>query len=135
MIRVVAGAVFDGRGRLLAAQKARGPRAGQWELPGGKVEDGESDADALRRELQEELGVDVAVHAFLTSVQHRYEDVHIELVVHRCTIVDGATPRAIEHAALQWVDLAGVEAALAWAAADHEVVLAVERVMRPGAAP
>ncbi|MCL2732926.1 MAG: NUDIX domain-containing protein, partial [Actinomycetia bacterium] len=56
---VVGGAVLD-RGRLLAARRTAPPElAGQWELPGGKVEPGERDEDALVRELREELGVTV----------------------------------------------------------------------------
>lgn len=58
---VVAGAlILDGA--LLVAQRERPPElAGRWELPGGKVDAGETDADALRRELREELGVEVVV--------------------------------------------------------------------------
>ncbi|MFF4244385.1 (deoxy)nucleoside triphosphate pyrophosphohydrolase [Streptomyces sp. NPDC001822] len=55
---VVAGAVFDG-GRLLAARRSAPPElAGRWELPGGKLEPGESGEQALVRELREELGVE-----------------------------------------------------------------------------
>ncbi|MEU3446058.1 (deoxy)nucleoside triphosphate pyrophosphohydrolase [Streptomyces thermolilacinus] len=55
---VVAGAVYD-RGRLLAARRSAPPElAGRWELPGGKVEPGESPRDALVRELREELGIE-----------------------------------------------------------------------------
>lgn len=55
---VVAGAVFD-RGRLLAARRSAPPElAGRWELPGGKVEPGESGEQALVRELREELGIE-----------------------------------------------------------------------------
>ena len=62
---VVAGALIVD-GALLVAQRARPPElAGLWELPGGKVAAGETDAQALARELREELGVDVAVGARL----------------------------------------------------------------------
>ncbi|WP_264001008.1 NUDIX domain-containing protein, partial [Mycolicibacterium gadium] len=58
---VVAGALISGA-TLLVAQRQRPPElAGLWELPGGKVATGESEADALARELREELGVDVVV--------------------------------------------------------------------------
>jgi 8-oxo-dGTP diphosphatase len=57
---VVGGALYDRRGRLLAARRSAPPElAGRWELPGGKLEPGESAAEALVRELREELGVEV----------------------------------------------------------------------------
>ncbi|MFW0786650.1 NUDIX domain-containing protein [Gordonia sp. CPCC 206044] len=100
---VVAGAVVDrARGTLLLARR-RYPAevAGLWELPGGKVEPGETPSDALRRELDEELGVVVTVGAKLRA------DVRLRpgltLIALRAEIVEGI-PRAAEHAALQWVD-------------------------------
>lgn len=60
---LVVGALIVSDGRLLAAQRAYPPEfAGQWELPGGKVEPGENLHDALRREIREELGIDVTLH-------------------------------------------------------------------------
>lgn len=59
-VRVVAGAVLDGD-RVLVARRRSGSGAGRWELPGGKVDAGESDEQALERELREELGLAVAV--------------------------------------------------------------------------
>jgi 8-oxo-dGTP diphosphatase len=57
-ITVVGAALFD-EGRLLAARRSAPPElAGRWELPGGKVEEGEAPEEALVRELREELGVD-----------------------------------------------------------------------------
>ena len=58
-LRVVAAAIFDDAGRVLIAQRPEGKHmAGWWEFPGGKVAYGESDAEALVRELREELGVE-----------------------------------------------------------------------------
>ncbi|WP_088943412.1 (deoxy)nucleoside triphosphate pyrophosphohydrolase [Rhodococcus sp. 1168] len=100
---VVAGAIVAD-GLLLLAQRARPPElAGLWELPGGKVEPGESDAQALMRELHEELGVDTAVGAQLAG------DVHIGagriLRAYRVELVAGS-PAPLEHSDLRWVDAA-----------------------------
>ncbi|MEE3852759.1 NUDIX domain-containing protein [Gordonia sp. LSe1-13] len=98
---VVAGAIVADR-RLLLAQRSYPPEvAGMWELPGGKAEPGESRESALRRELREELGVEVTVGAALKeSVALRHD---LVLVALRAHIEDG-TPRAVEHRAVRWVD-------------------------------
>ena len=123
---VVAGAWLR-EGRLLAAKRPKHKElAGMWELPGGKVEPGESDSEALVRELHEELGVNVTVRAALDVrvVHHRRA---IEL---RTYWVDSPDePQALEHDELRWVD-AVASADLDWGPADRaiaeRVFLAVE---------
>ncbi|MBY4214581.1 (deoxy)nucleoside triphosphate pyrophosphohydrolase [Rhodococcus fascians] len=100
---VVAAALIDD-GRLLLAQRTRPPElAGRWELPGGKVEPGESEDAALARELLEELGVECSIGAALSG------DVELSggmvLRAYRASIVSG-TPAPLEHSALRWVDAA-----------------------------
>jgi|KBSSwiStaDraftv2_1062776.scaffolds.fasta_scaffold02606_7 8-oxo-dGTP diphosphatase len=112
---VVAGAMIAG-GKLLVAQRDRPPElAGMWELPGGKVAQGESEVDALTRELREELGVEVAVGERVGN------DVDISetmtLRAYRVTCVDG-TPRADDHRALRWVTAAELED-VEWVPADR----------------
>ncbi len=97
---VVAGALIAGNA-LLVAQRARPPElAGLWELPGGKVAAGETDAAALARELREELGVEVAVGARLGA------DVALNatttLRAYRVTQT-GGTLHPNDHRALRWV--------------------------------
>ncbi|GAA4676186.1 (deoxy)nucleoside triphosphate pyrophosphohydrolase [Gordonia humi] len=99
---VVAGAILSDDGRILLAQRAYPPElAGLWELPGGKVEPGETLADALVRELCEELNVRVEVGDRL-AVAVTLES-GLELIALRATIVDG-TPTAAEHRMIEWVD-------------------------------
>lgn len=112
---VVAGALIA-EGALLVAQRRRPPElAGLWELPGGKVAPGESDADALTRELREELGVDVTVGERLG------DDVAIgESLVLRAYLVahTGGTLHPHDHHDLRWVSAAEL-ADLPWVPADR----------------
>ena len=68
-IRCVGAVVHDAAGRLLLVRRANDPGRGQWSLPGGRVEPGESDADAVARELREETGLEVRVGSLVGSVQ------------------------------------------------------------------
>ena len=89
MIRVVAGVVIDAGQVMIARRQARLRMGGLWEFPGGKVEDDESDQDALARELKEELNVVVSVHEFLG--ESTYDDGRgpLTLAAYRCTIESG----------------------------------------------
>jgi 8-oxo-dGTP diphosphatase len=121
MIDVVFGVIEDDHGRLLACRRPQGKQlAGLWELPGGKLEHGESPAAALRRELHEELAVEVEVGAALATVEHDYGDFAIRLLPLRCRITAG-DPRPHEHAEIRWVARAEITA-LEWAAADVPVL-------------
>ena len=112
---VVAGAMIE-RGSLLVAQRSRPPElAGLWELPGGKVAPGESDAVALARELREELGVDVTVGARLGEDVALSATVTLRayLVTHTAGML-----QPIDHRALRWVGADELDA-LAWVPADR----------------
>lgn len=111
-IRVVAGAVRRD-GRLLVARRRAGiAREGLWELPGGKVEPGETDQSALARELMEELHIDVRVHARpLGEVVHRYPDVEVRLLCYGCDL-QGGSIQLTDHDQVGWVtDVVGINLA------------------------
>ncbi|MFD6196961.1 (deoxy)nucleoside triphosphate pyrophosphohydrolase [Mycobacteriaceae bacterium NPDC060252] len=99
MAIVVAGAVIDGDKLLIAQRSKPVELAGQWELPGGKVVEGESEPQALARELREELGIEVAVDSRLG------EDVVVGNLVLRAyrARLDGGVPHPHEHLALRWI--------------------------------
>ncbi|HTT70865.1 MAG TPA: 8-oxo-dGTP diphosphatase MutT [Anaeromyxobacteraceae bacterium] len=89
-IRVV-GAMIEREGKYLITQ--RPPRASLpllWEFPGGRVEPGETDEEALARELREEMGIAVAVGPRVIHVEHAYESYDIDFCVYRCQFGGGA---------------------------------------------
>jgi 8-oxo-dGTP diphosphatase len=112
---VVAGALIAGA-RLLVAQRERPPElAGLWELPGGKVAPGETDAAALTRELDEELGIEVTVGARLGAEVALSDRITLRAYVVTQT---GGTLHAHDHRALRWAT-ADELGALDWVPADR----------------
>ncbi|HTP40336.1 MAG TPA: 8-oxo-dGTP diphosphatase MutT [Steroidobacteraceae bacterium] len=110
-LRVVAGILRDGSGRVLIAQRPPGKHmAGHWEFPGGKVASGESDSDALVRELAEELGITVRGSRELLVLVHDYPERRVQLCVREVAGFDGE-PRGLEGQALRWVEPAALGAA------------------------
>lgn len=100
---VVAGLLIDDAGRVLVTQRrADQPMGGQWELPGGKLEEGEAPTDGLRRELREELGADVEVGPVWDVLHHAYPAFDLLMIVYACRLAPGHTARAVEVADLAW---------------------------------
>ena len=102
---VAAAALVDDDNRVLIAQRPPGrTMAGLWEFPGGKVNDGETPEAALARELQEELGIDIATACLapFTFASHRYPDFHLLMPLYLCRRWRG-TPRPCEGQSLAWV--------------------------------
>jgi len=103
-IRVSAGLLLRSDGQLLLGQRPQGkPWAGWWELPGGKLDAGETVLQALTRELREELGITVTQATPWVRYVHEYTDNIVELNFCRVTGWQG-TPHGCENQALQWVD-------------------------------
>jgi 8-oxo-dGTP diphosphatase len=102
-IRVVAALIRAG-GKVLLTQRKPGRHLGlSWEFPGGKVEAGETDEQALCRELREELNVEVTVGSRCFETRHTYGTREMHLLVYRCKLVSG-TPEAKDVNAFEWVE-------------------------------
>lgn len=125
------GAAIEREGRILAAQRSQEmPLPGKWEFPGGKVEPGETHQQALVREIEEELGLQIAVGAYLgvgTAPASRGRTVRLH--VYLATLLGGQL-ELDEHARIGWFDAASLEG-LDWAEADIPVIpAAVARLRR-----
>lgn len=103
MITEVVAALIWQEARFMICQRpAHKARGLLWEFVGGKVEPGETMAQALIRECQEELDITVDVGECFTQVDHVYPDIHIRLSLFHCTIAEGI-PSLLEHADLKWI--------------------------------
>jgi len=101
-IEVAAGLIFRD-GRLLITQRPSGGHlAGLWEFPGGKREPDESFEECLRRELMEELGIDVAVGNRIESITHEYPGKTVHLRFFRCVWM-AHEPQALGCPAFRWI--------------------------------
>ncbi len=104
---VVAAALIDQDGAVLCTQRPKGKwLEGQWEFPGGKVEEGEVPEFALMRELREELAIETRPTCFtpLSFISHIYEDknTHVLMPLYACRVWKG-TPRGAEGQNMKWV--------------------------------
>jgi A/G-specific adenine glycosylase len=128
--RVAAGVIWNGERRFLIAQRPLdGMLGGLWEFPGGKCEAEETLQDCLRRELMEELDVEVVVGDLLTVVRHAYTHFRITLHAFHCRIVAGQ-PRALDCADWRWISLDDVSR-FAFSAADHQIIAALRALGGP----
>ncbi len=128
--RVVVGAALLHEGRLLAARRSAPPElAGRWELPGGKVEPGETPDQALVRELREELGVEAVAQERLPGAWPLRPG--LELHVWTARLASG-TPRPLQdHDALRWL-APGEAGAVDWLDQDRPAVAEAMRRLAPG---
>ena len=101
-VRVVA-ALIERDGRYLITQRRKNAVLPDlWEFPGGRVEDGESDTEALVREIRERLAVEVRVGELISFVSHPYERYAVDLYLYACVLQEGdLTARAVN--AFRWV--------------------------------
>jgi 8-oxo-dGTP diphosphatase len=91
-----------------------------WEFPGGKINNGESQSEALEREIREELLCGIEVLTPFDDITHEYEKMIVRLITYKCKLIEG-TPTATEHAKLVWLKRENL-GSLVWAPADVPTV-------------
>lgn len=117
MIEVAAAIIEDTDGRILIARRRAGKsQAGLWEFPGGKIEAGESPEDCLKRELLEEMNIEIEPYAFFAVNEHAYETVEIRLVAYKARWLKG-TIQLTDHDEYRWIQV-GEMAGYSFAPAD-----------------
>ena len=97
-----------------------------WEFPGGKTEPGEEPADALRREIREELATEIAVGEQLCTVEYDYPKFHLSMQCFICTIQSGNLT-LLEHEDARWLSYEELDS-VRWLPADEEVIERLKRV-------
>ena len=112
---IVAAGIVVERGKILLSRRKKGTHlAGRWEFPGGKVEQGEDPRVALRRELEEELGILVEVGEIADVTFHRYEDADkavLLLFFQAQREIGSPDPQAIDVAEVKWADAGALDPA------------------------
>lgn len=103
IVIVTAGVIIEKSKALVTQRKENSSHGLLWEFPGGKVEEGEEPREALRRELKEELDIEVEVGRIFDVVFHAYSDYPILLLAYHCRMEKGI-PKPIGCHAFQWVN-------------------------------
>ncbi len=118
-IEVVAGIVCR-ENKILATQRGYGEFKDGWEFPGGKLEAGETKVDALKRELREELDMEVVVGDLLETVEYDYPQFHLTMHCYLCQLVKEEFVLK-EHEAARWLEKNQLDE-VAWLPADEGIV-------------
>ena len=126
-VKVVAAVIRNGD-RIFATQRGYGEFKDGWEFPGGKVEPGEKPEDAVIREIKEELGADIRVTGFLTTVEHDYPQFHLSMDCFLAEPEDGTKMTLLEHEAAKWLSFDELDT-VGWLPADIKVVEAIREAL------
>jgi 8-oxo-dGTP diphosphatase len=118
-INVVA-AIIINEDKVLATQRADGDFKGGWEFPGGKIELGECSEDALKREIKEELNLEIQVDYYLETVKHDYPKFRLSMDCFVCSLVSGDL-QLVDHMAARWLDKNNLDT-VEWLPADVGIV-------------
>lgn len=101
----VVAAVIKKDGKIFCCQRGpKGECAFKWEFPGGKIEKGETNEEALVREIKEELNCNIKVDRFITTVNYEYNTFIITMHVYLCHLIN-SEPILLEHKSSLWCDI------------------------------
>jgi len=98
-----------------------------WEFPGGKIEPDESPEDALKREIQEELGIDITIDKFLCTTDFDYPSFHLAMHCYLCSVKSGEI-KLLEHKSARWLTVELLDS-VEWLPADKEIVYKLNNII------
>ena len=126
-IRVVA-AVIRKENRVFATQRGYGEYKDGWEFPGGKIEEGETPEQALKREIMEELDTEITVGELIDTIEYDYPNFHLSMDCFWCELVSGDLTLK-EHEAAKWLDK-NTLGSVSWLPADITLIDKIKAVLK-----
>ena len=126
-VEVVAAVIRKGD-RIFATQRGYGDFKDWWEFPGGKMEEGETPEEALRREIREELDSEILIGKFLKTVEWDYPSFHLTLHCYMCSLLTEA-PHLNEHEAAKWLGADELDS-VCWLPADNDLLPLIAKELK-----
>ena len=126
-VEVVAAVIRKGD-RIFATQRGYGDCKDWWEFPGGKMEEGETPEEALRREIREELDSEILIGKFLKTVEWDYPNFHLTLHCYMCSLLTEA-PHLNEHEAAKWLGAEELDS-VCWLPADNDLLPLIAKELK-----
>ncbi|WP_414621912.1 8-oxo-dGTP diphosphatase MutT [Calothrix sp. CCY 0018] len=110
---------------LIDRRRQEGAMGGLWEFPGGKIEPGETVKECIKREIDEELAIDIEIGEHLITIDHSYTDLRVTLTVHECRHLK-RVPQPLECDEIRWVNIEQLEQ-FDFPAANFQIIKALQQ--------
>jgi mutator protein MutT len=124
----VGAVIWNARGEVLLIRRARGPRADEWSIPGGKVEAGEKLHEALRREVREETGLEIEIVDFADVVELEEAGQRFVLIDFTARVISGKALAGSDAKEVRWVARAELARYALWSETERIIALSAKQM-------